>query len=127
MYNKVIMVGNLCKDPELRYTPAGKAVCDLRVAVSNKYKSGDEWKEDILFIDVTVWGNSGEACSQYLTKGSKVLVDGRLQEQKWESDGQKRNKTIIVASSVQFLDSKGDSNQGSQSDNSQGGGNRPTF
>jgi single-strand DNA-binding protein len=115
MFNKVIMVGNLVRDPEQRYTPSGKAVTTLRIAVSNKFKSGDSYKDDVLYIDVIVWGNQAESCAKYLNKGRQVLVEGRLQERSWEADGQKRTKVEIVASGVQFLGNKdagGSSNQG---------------
>ncbi len=106
MFNKVIMVGNLCADPELRYTAQGTPVCNLRLAVNEKVKSGDEWKDEVLFIGVTVWGKQGEACAQYLDKGKQVLVEGRLKENSWETDGQKRTKMEIVANQVKFLDGK---------------------
>lgn len=112
MFNKVIMVGNLTQDPELRYTASGTAVANLRIAVSSKYRSGDEYKEETLFIDVVVWGKQGESCSQYLSKGRQVLVEGRLQERSWESDGQKRRKTEIVANTVRFLGRKGEGGGG---------------
>jgi len=112
MFNKVIMVGNLTQDPELRYTASGTAVANLRIAVSSKYRSGDEYKEETLFIDVVVWGKQGESCSQYLSKGRQVLVEGRLQERQWESDGQKRKKTEIVANTVRFLGRKGEGAEG---------------
>jgi len=112
MFNKVIMVGNLTQDPELRYTASGTAVANLRIAVGSKYRSGDEYKEETLFIDVVVWGKQGESCSQYLSKGRQVLVEGRLQERQWESDGQKRRKTEIVANTVRFLGRKGEGGEG---------------
>jgi single-strand DNA-binding protein len=102
------MIGNLTQDPELRYTASGTAVCNMRIAVGSKYKSGEEWKEETLFIDVVVWGKQGENASQYLSKGRQVMVEGRLQERSWESDGQKRHKTEIVARSVKYLGSKGE-------------------
>ena len=108
MFNKVIMVGNLCADPELRYTAQGTPVCNLRLAVNEKVKSGDEYKDEVLFIGVTVWGKQGEACSQYLGKGKQVLVEGRLKENSWEQDGQKHSKMEINAVNVKFLGSKGD-------------------
>ncbi|KKM26766.1 hypothetical protein LCGC14_1581450 [marine sediment metagenome] len=108
MFNRVIMVGNLCADPELRYTAQGTPVCNLRLAVNEKVKSGDEYKEEVLFIGVTVWGKQGEACSQYLDKGRQVLVEGKLQERSWESDGQKHSKVEINAVNVKFLGSKAD-------------------
>ncbi len=112
MFNKVIMVGNLAADPELRYTAQGTPVANLRLAVNSNVKSGDEWKEEVLFINVTVWGKQGESCSQYLSKGRQVLVEGRLQERSWEQDGQKRSKMEIIANTVKFLGRKGDSSPG---------------
>jgi len=119
MFNKVIMVGNLTQDVELRYVASGTAVANMRIAVATKYRSGDEYKEETLFIDVVVWGKQGESCSQYLVKGRQVLVEGRLQERSWESDGQTRRKTEIVANTVRFLGNKGDSG-GSQGQGHQG-------
>jgi single-strand DNA-binding protein len=106
MYNKVILIGNLTKDPEVRYTPQGTPVASFRLAVNQKYKSGDEMKQDTLFIDIVVWGKQGETCGQYLNKGSSALVEGRLQERRWESDGQQRSKFEVVAQQVRFLSSK---------------------
>lgn len=120
MFNKVIMVGNLTRDPELRYTASGTAVANLGLAVNSKFRSGDEFKEEVLFIDVVVWGKQGETVSQYLSKGRQVLVEGRLQERKWESDGQTRRKTEIVANTVKFLGRKGEGD--SSGGGSAGGG-----
>lgn len=102
--NKVFLVGNLTRDPELRYTPNGSAVCTFGMAINRKYKSGDELKDDTCFVDITVWNKQGEACSKYLSKGSPVLIDGRLNFRTWETDdGQKRSKLDVVANDVQFL------------------------
>ena len=106
MYNKVILIGNLTKDPELRYTPQGTPVCTLRLASTTKYKSGDSMKDDTLFINVVVWGKQGETVAQHLSKGRSVLVDGRLQERRWESEGQQRSRFEIVAQGVRFLGRK---------------------
>jgi single-strand DNA-binding protein len=103
-YNKTIMIGNLTRDPELRYTPQGTAVTTLGLAVNSQYGE----KKEVLFIDTIVWGKQAEACSQYLVKGRQVLVDGRLQERTWETDGQKRSKMEIVANEVKFLGNKGE-------------------
>lgn len=109
MYNKVILIGNLTKDPELRFTPQGTPVCTIRVASSTQYKSGESMKEETLFIDVVVWGKQGESVAQHLAKGRTVLVEGRLQERRWESDGQQRSKFEVVAQRVRFLSSRKDS------------------
>lgn len=110
MYNKVILIGNLTKDPELRYTPQGTPVTSFRLAVNYRYKQsasgGDDMKQETLFIDNVIFGKQAESCSKYLNKGSSVLVEGRLQERRWESDGQQKSKFEIVAQSVRFLSRK---------------------
>lgn len=110
MYNKVILIGNLTKDPELRYTPQGTPVTSFRLAVNYRYKQsasgGDDMKQETLFIDNVVFGRQAESCSKYLNKGSSVLVEGRLQERRWESDGQQRSKFEVIAQSVRFLSRK---------------------
>jgi single-strand DNA-binding protein len=103
-YNKVILMGNLTRDPELRYTPNGTAVATLSLAVNRRYKSNDETREETDFFDIVVFGKQAENCSEYLKKGRPILVDGRLQQRRWETDeGQKRSKVEVVAFSVQFL------------------------
>ncbi len=107
MYNKIILIGNLTKDPELRYTPQGTPVASFRLAVNYRYKQsaagGDDMKQETLFIDNVIFGKQAESCSKYLNKGSAVLVEGRLQERRWESEGQQRSKFEIIAQSVRFL------------------------
>jgi single-strand DNA-binding protein len=103
--NKVFLIGNLTRDPELRNTPAGVAVANLGVAVNRRFrdKSG-ELKEDVCFLTVTVWDKQAEACCQYLQKGSPVFVEGVLQSRTWETpDGQKRSTIDVRAERVQFL------------------------
>lgn len=108
-FNKVIIMGNLTRDPEVRYIPSGTAVTDLGIAVNERYKDRDanEWKEKSVFVDVTVWGRSAENCAEYLSKGSPVLIEGRLQLDQWENtEGQKRSKLKVVADRVQFLSTR---------------------
>ena len=107
MYNKIILIGNLTKDPELRYTPQGTPVASFRLAVNYRYKQSDEMKQETMFIDNVIFGKQAESCSKYLNKGSSVLVEGRLQERRWESNGQQRSKFEVVAQSVRFLSKKG--------------------
>jgi single-strand DNA-binding protein len=109
MYNKIILIGNLTKDPELRYTPQGTPVATLRLAVNYRYKQSDEAKQETMFIDNVVFGKQAESCSKYLNKGSSVLVEGRLQERRWESNGQQRSKFEVIAQSVRFLSRRGSS------------------
>ena len=111
-FNKVMLMGNLTRDPELRYTSNGSAVANFGLAVNRKFKQGDEWKEDVCFVDITVWGKQGENCAEYLSKGRPAFVEGRLQYSTWESDGQKKSKLEVVANTVQFLGSRGDSKGG---------------
>ena len=102
--NNVVLLGNLTRDPEVRYTPSGTPVATLGVAVNNRMKQGDEWKDDPCFIDVVVFGKQAESCGEYLSKGQPVLIEGRLRYRTWEGqDGQKRSKHEVVAQSVTFL------------------------
>lgn len=102
--NKVFLAGNLTRDPELRYTPAGTAVASFGLAVNERYKQGDEWKDRVCYVDITVWDKQAERCSEQLTKGSSVLIEGRLNFRSWESEqGQKRSKLEVVALNVQLL------------------------
>jgi len=105
--NKVFLMGNLTKDPELRYTPSGTAVADLRLAVNDSYTDREgKQVERTLFIDVVVWQRQAETASEYLSKGRAVLVEGRLQMDEWENQqGEKRSKIRVVAQRVQFLGS----------------------
>ena len=103
MFNRIILIGNLTKDPEVRYTPGGTPVATMRLAVTSKYKQGDEVKDDTLFIDAVVFGRQAESCGHYLSKGNPVLVEGRLRERKWETDGVQKNKVEVIASNVRFL------------------------
>ncbi len=114
MFNKVILIGNLTKDPELRYTPAGTPVTTMRLAVSSRYKQGEEFKEETLFIDTVVFGRQAETCSQYLSKGRPALVEGRLQERRWETDGQQRSKMEVVAQNVRFLGGRSEKGAGGE-------------
>jgi len=120
MYNKVILVGNLTRDIELRYSQSGSAIANTAIATSRKFTQNGEKKEEVCFTDITLFGRSGEVANQYLRKGSKILVEGRLKFDQWvDQSGQKRSKHSVVVESMQMLDSKGD-NQGS------GGYNTPT-
>jgi len=103
--NKVFIMGNLTRDPELRYVPSGTAVATFTVAVNRVYTSqAGEKKEEVSFIKVVVWGRRAEVCGEYLSKGSPVFVEGRIQSRSWESqDGQKRSTVEVIADNVQFL------------------------
>ena len=107
MFNKIILIGNLTRDPEMRYTPQGTSVCKFGIAVNRKYRQAEEMKEEVTFINVVVFGKQADTCGQYLNKGSSVLVEGRLQENRWETDeGQKRSRHEVVAQTVRFLSRK---------------------
>lgn len=113
-FNKVILLGNLTRDPEVRYTPNGIAVASFALAVNRKYKQGDETKEEVSYIDIVVFGKQAESCGQYINKGDSVLVDGRLQQRRWDDKetGQKRSKIEVVAQSVNFMPKRASSGQG---------------
>jgi single-strand DNA-binding protein len=120
VYNKIILIGNLTKDPELRYTPQGTPVASFRLAVNSKYKQSDEIKQETMFIDNIVFGKQAESCSKYLSKGSPVLVEGRLQERRWETNGQQKSKFEVIAQTVRFLSRRGsaqDSTSSGEGDN----------
>ncbi len=106
-FNKVLLIGNLTKDPELRYTPQGTAVVNLRLAVNRKFRDkNQELKEETCFVTAVAWNKQAETCNQYLHKGSPLLVEGRLQSRSWEDNsGQKRNVLEVRAERVQFLGS----------------------
>ena len=103
--NKVFLIGNLTRPPELRYTPSGTAVADLRLAVNRNYTTqGGDKREETSFLTVVVWSKQAESCGEYLDKGSPVLVEGRLQTREWEGKGgQKRSVVEVVAERVQFM------------------------
>ena len=90
-FNKVMLMGNLTRDPELRFTANGSAVTSFGLAVNRKFKHGDEWKDDVCFVDITVWGKQGENCAEYLSKGRPAFIEGYLKFSTWESEGQKKN------------------------------------
>lgn len=116
-YNRVILVGNLTRDIELRHTPGGTAVTDAGIAVNDRRKTASgEWVDEVTFVDVTLWGRTAEVASEYLGKGSPILVEGRLKLDTWEADGQKKSKLRVVCDRMQML---GGRNEG-------GGGGGPS-
>jgi single-strand DNA-binding protein len=108
--NRVVLVGNLTRDPELRHTPGGTPVCNLGIAVNSRRRDeSGQWVDKPNFFRISVFGNQAESCAQYLSKGRPVAIDGRLDWRQWEAqDGSKREAVEIVAESVQFLGSRGD-------------------
>ena len=112
--NQVTLMGNLTRDPELRQTPNGQNVVSFSLALNRSYKDqSGEWQEATDYIDIVAWGPLAERVSQYLSRGSRTLVQGRLQSRSWEQDGQKRNKVEVLANDVTFLDSRGQANSDS--------------
>ncbi len=119
--NRVFLMGNLTRDPELRYTPSGTAVANLRMAVNRRYKTQTgEIKEETAFITVVTWGKQAETCNQFLSKGRPVFIEGRLQMRSWEGpDGKKRNVLEVRASRVQFLGKPRAQEEGAESKDEQ--------
>lgn len=114
--NRVFLIGNLTRDPEVRHTPKGTAVGDLGMAINMSYRTADGVeKDEVCYVDVVVWGRQAETCKEYLTKGSPIFVEGRLQLDQWESsDGGKKSKLRVRAERVQFLGARGGSGGGGQ-------------
>lgn len=111
--NQVILMGNLTRDPELRTTPSGQSVCSFSLAVNRSWQGQDgQAQEAVDYFDVTAWGKLGELVNQYMAKGRKCLVQGRLSQRSWEQEGQKRSKVEVVASDVTFLDGGGQGGDG---------------
>jgi single-strand DNA-binding protein len=111
--NQAFLMGNLTRDPELRQTPSGQSVCSFSLALNRAYKDqSGEWQEATDYIDIVAWGPLAERVAQYLTKGRRCLVQGRLQSRSWEQDGQKRSKVEVLANDVTFLDSRGGGDSG---------------
>ena len=114
-FNKVILVGNLTRDPELRYTPKGTAIAKIGLAVNHKWKNeAGEMKEEVTFVDVEVWGRTAENVGQYMRKGSPILIEGRLKLETWDDKqtNQKRSKMVVVGETVQFLGSNRSGGEG---------------
>jgi single-strand DNA-binding protein len=107
-FNRVILVGNITRDIDLKYIPSGVAVTEIGLAVSDRRKtSSGEWVEETTFVDVTLWGRTAEVASEYLSKGSSILIEGRLKLDTWETDGQKRSKLRVVGERMQMLGPRG--------------------
>ncbi len=102
-FNRVILIGNLTRAPELRHVGSGTAVTDVGLAVNDRVKKDGQWVQEPTFVDVTLWGRTAEVATQYLTKGSPVLIEGRLRYESWETDGQKRSKLKVVGERMQML------------------------
>jgi single-strand DNA-binding protein len=113
-FNRVILLGNLTRDPELKYLQSGMAVAEIGLAVNDKRKNANgEWVEEVTFVDVTFWGRTAEVAGEYLSKGSPVLVEGRLKLDRWENkDGQKQSKMRVVCERMQMLGAKGEGRGG---------------
>lgn len=110
--NKVLLLGNLTRNPDLRFTPTGTALCEMGLAVSRKNIVNGKEQDEVCFVDITVWGKQAESCKQYLQKGSPVLVEGRLQFDQWDdkNGGGRRSKLRVLAERVQFMSSRRDGN-----------------
>ncbi len=119
-FNKVMLMGNLTRDPEIRYTPKGTAVLEIGMAMNRRYKVEEEWKEEVTFVDVTFWGRSAETITQYCKKGRSLFVEGRLQLDTWEdkASGQKKSRLRVVGDTFQFVGPR----EGGEGGGSSGGG-----
>ena len=123
--NKVILIGNLTRDPELRYTPQGSAICDMGLAINRQYTTNDGVKkEEVCFVDITAWGRQAETCNRFIKKGSQIFVEGRLKLDSWQDKetGKNRSKLNVVAERIQFLSGSG---AGRQPDEAEGEQQQP--
>lgn len=109
--NKIILVGRLTRDAELRYTNSGTANSKLSLAVNRRVKNGDTWGEEVSFFDVNIWGKTAESLNQYLLKGKQIGVEGELRQNRWEQDGQSRSRVEVNANNIQLLGSNTGSSQ----------------
>lgn len=107
-HNRVILLGNLTRDPELKYTPSGTAIAQLGLAVNRRFKQGEEWQEETTFVDVTLFARTAEVANEYLRKGDQCFVEGRLKLDQWDdkTTGQKRSKLTVVGETLQLLGGK---------------------
>ncbi|MDB2686507.1 single-stranded DNA-binding protein [Mariniblastus sp.] len=117
-FNRVVLVGNLTKDVELRHTKTGTAVTDVSLAVNERIKKNDQWTDEVHFFEITLWSRLAEIAAEYLSKGSSVLIEGRLKHDRWEQDGVKRSKVSIVGEKMQMLGGKGGGGNSSNSGSS---------
>ena len=117
-FNRVILMGNLTRDVDLKYTQSGMAVTEIGLAVNDRFKKEGEWVEETTFVDVTLWGRTAEVAGEYLSKGSPVLIEGRLKLHQWEQDGQKRSKLRVTAERMQMLGGRGGGGSSSHGDSS---------
>ncbi len=123
--NKVLLMGNLTRDPELRYLPSGQPVCKLGLAVNRKWRDNQsgEMKEQTCFVDASAFGRQGETIAKYMTKGRPIFIEGRLDFRSWEGqDGQKRSKLEVVVENFQFIGGRQDAGEGMSASAGQGGG-----
>jgi single-strand DNA-binding protein len=129
--NRVVLIGRLTRDAELKYTSGGQAVCKFSVAVNRRRKNGEQWEDEANYFDVVLWGRQGENINQYLIKGKTVGIDGELRQDRWQQDGQNRSKVEIVAANVQLLGgnpggaSSGGGQGGTYQPRNNGGGDQP--
>jgi len=109
--NRVVLVGRLTRDAELSYIASGTAICKMGLAVNSRKKEGDNWVDEANFFDLVLWGKRGESLNQYLLRGVQIACEGRLKQERWEQDGQKRSKVTIEVDNIQLLGSKSDGGQ----------------
>lgn len=111
-FNRVVLLGNVTRDLELRYVGSGMAVTDLGLAVNDRVKRNDQWTEEVTFVDVTLWGRTAEIANEYLSKGTSVMIEGRLKMDTWEKDGQKRSKLKVIGEKMVLVGGRGGSGGG---------------
>jgi len=107
-FNRIILAGNLTRDPEVKFAQSGTAICGISLAVNDRRKNGDNWEDVTSFVDCTLFGRTAELCGEYCKKGSNILVEGKIRQEHWEKDGVKRSKLAVIVDQLQFLGGKRD-------------------
>ena len=127
--NKIFLLGNITRNPDLRGTPGGASICELGLAVNRRYTSNGQEKEEVVFVDVNVWGKLAEVCHRNLSKGSQIMVEGRLTMDQWQdrNSGETRKKLIVTAENIQFLSGSGRSQNSENSSGNPAGGVDPSY
>ena len=121
-FNRVVLMGHLTRDPELRFTAGKKAVCDVGIAVNDRYKKGDEWVETVDYFELTFWGRNAEVVNEYLAKGSPLLVEGKLKQETWEKDGKRQSKVKVNVDQLKMLGGSRSSSEQAESQELVGAG-----
>jgi single-strand DNA-binding protein len=111
-FNRIILAGNLVHSPDLKFTQGGMAICKVNLAVNSRVKKGDKWEDEVSYFDLVAFGKTGEAIAEHVGKGQSILIEGRLKQERWEKEGQKKSAVRVYIDTVQFLSPKKETTAG---------------